>query len=669
MASISGRGAKGHHTYTLTLTQGTQSVANNSTTVSYSFDLTDDNNWFWSGWNQSISYSVSANGSVIASGYIPNHTTKTQNIAKGTITVPHNADGTKSFSYSFSVSDGANQSYTSGNASASGTMTLSTIARYLSITSLEITNKTETSIVVKWTVSHPRNSTYYTFDNGTTWIGSATDGETLAGDGKSGSFNIKNLSPNKAYSLKVRFKRTDNDLETISSAQNFTTYNYPYCNSAPDFTIGNLLTIGFYNPLNRALTWQILGADGSNIATDSTQWEAYTGITSAGAITNLYKSIPNAKSGTYKVKVTYGSSVSTITGGKYSIKGTEVPTINTFNYIDNNASTVAITGNNQHIVQNKSVLLARFSAATPNNGAGSITKYSVKCNGKTVDGSVQNGANMGTVDSGSNVNLTLTVTDSRGLTASKTITATVLAHSNPTALVTLKRLNNYEDETYLTVDGSVSSINSKNTMAIKYRYKISGGSYGSFVTIGDKVKQTLSVDKNKVYVFNVVVTDAFGSTFNKEFTLGKGVFPLFIDTARNSVGINCFPTKTNSLEVNGANLAGRYKLEEQQIGFWVDEKPLYMKVFYVASPTVTTNGTYAYATYDTSDLNTDFGFIKGAYLRDSNYTFTLPYTNSMGNMVKVYYDRTNQKIEIASNVTTYSGQYCYIILCYTKKSS
>ena len=129
MASISGRGAKAHHTYTLTLTETATSVANNNSTVSYSFDLTDDNNWFWEGWNQSISYSVSANGSVIASGYIPNHLVKSQNIAKGTITVPHNADGTKSIAYSFSVSDGANQYYTSGNASASGTMTLSTIPR------------------------------------------------------------------------------------------------------------------------------------------------------------------------------------------------------------------------------------------------------------------------------------------------------------------------------------------------------------------------------------------------------------------------------------------------------------------------------------------------------------------------------------------------------------
>ena len=128
----------------------------------------------------------------------------------------------------------------------------------------------------------------------------------------------------------------------------------------------------------------------------------------------------------------------------------------------------------------------------------------------------------------------------------------MVAYEPPKATVDLQRLNNYEDETYLTVDGSVSSVNSKNTMAIKYRYKVSGGSYGSYVTVNDRQKYTLSLNKNNAYIFEVVVTDAFGSTFTKEYVLNKGVFPLFIDTALNSVGINGFPTSELNLFVNGA---------------------------------------------------------------------------------------------------------------------
>ena len=92
-------------------------------------------------------------------------------------------------------------------------------------------------------------------------------------------------------------------------------------------------------------------------------------------------------------------------------------------------------------------------------------------------------------------------------------------------------------------------------MAIKYRYKLSGGSYGSYVDINDNQKYTLSLSKENAYIFNIVVTDALGSTFNKEFVLDKGMFPLFIDTAKNSVGINCFPANEKSLEVNGIDIS------------------------------------------------------------------------------------------------------------------
>ena len=129
-------------------------------------------------------------------------------------------------------------------------------------------------------------------------------------------------------------------------------------------------------------------------------------------------------------------------------------------------------------------------------------------------------------------------------------------------------MNNYEDETYLTVDGLVSSVLDKNTMTIQYRYRLSSGSYGSFATIGDRVTQTLSLDKNNIYIFNIVVTDIFGSKFDGEYELYKGVFPLFIDTEKNSVGINCFPKKENSLEVNGKDLydfVNKYEKAHKQI--------------------------------------------------------------------------------------------------------
>lgn len=561
MASISKKGAKNHHTYILTLTETATSTANNTSTVGYSFDLIDDADWFWEGWNNSITYSVSANGAVIASGSIPNHLTKNQNIAKGTFTVPHNTDGTKSISYSFSVTDNANQYYTSGNASASGTMALTAIPRYLTITSFEITNKTENSVVVKWSTDVPRSSTYYSLDNGTTWIGSATDGETLASDNKSGSFNIPNLAANSTYNLKVKFRRADNSLWTESGAQSFSTYNYPHCTNSPDYIIGDALTLDFYNPLSRNITVKGYSVStGYVVFSGTTNGTRLVGFNDQDTINRLYASIPNSQSGAYRVVVSYGNVAMTRNNGNsYRVRGNEVPTINGFDYIDNKAAVVNITGNNQHIVQNQSELLVRFTAATPNYSAGSISQYYIECNGKKANGSKEGAYNIGTIDSARDVDLTLTVVDSRGLSTSKTIKVTMLPHSTPTAVVTLKRLNNYEDETYLTVDGSISSVNGKNAMTIQYRYKPSGGNYGSFSVIGDRETHTLTLDKNNIFVFEVFVTDAFGSQFVKEYPLGKGVFPLFIDVEKNSVGINCFPAESQSLELNGFNLFNVYK--------------------------------------------------------------------------------------------------------------
>ena len=559
MASISANGSNGHHKFTLTVTENSTSTANNTSAMSFSFVISPiQTSWNWELWGANITYTVTINGSKYTGSIASYDGYSSVTLKSGSFTVAHNTDGSKSISYSFSVSDTSGQSYTCGNASASGSMALTSIPRYLSITTYEITNVTETSIVVKWATSDPRSGTYYSLDNGANWLGSSTYGESLGTDGKSGTFNILDLKANTAYKLKIKLKRTDSGLWTESSEKSFSTYDYPKPTSVNNFTIGDGASVNVYNPLGRTYTLEIISnANGAVIGT-------YTGAYSdsainaefktADAISKQYASIPNSKSGTYYARVTYGSSVKTSGTGTYSVRGNETPTINGFSYIDNNSTTVALTGNNQHIVQNYSSLLAQVASATANKSA-SIAKYVVECNGKSVQSTSSGNLTIGAVNSNRNVDLKLTVTDSRGLTASKSITVTMLAHSTPTAIVTLERLNNYEDETYLTVDGSIASVNSKNTMAIKYRYKVSGGSYGSYATVNDRQKYTLSLSKNNAYIFEIVVTDALGSTFTKEYVLNKGMFPLFIDTKKNSVGINCFPENDDSLEVNGLDIS------------------------------------------------------------------------------------------------------------------
>jgi hypothetical protein len=326
--------------------------------------------------------------------------------------------------------------------------------------------------------------------------------------------------------------------------------------------------LDFYNPLSRSITVKgysvLTGAEVFNGTTNGTR---LVGFNDADTINRLYASIPNSTSGAYRVVVSYGGvAMERNTGNVYRVRGTETPTVGDISYGDNNTVVTAITGNNQHIVQNQSSLVVTYGYATAKNGA-SIVSHTFELNGVTkTNTSLRGNVTFGKVDSARDLDLTVTVTDSRGLTSKTTKKITMLAYSAPTALVTLERLNNYEDESYLTVDGSVSSVNGKNTMAIKYRYKVSGGSYGSFVNISDRAKQTLSFDKNNVYVFNVVVTDAFGATYNREHILNKGVFPLFIDTGKNSVGINKLPVYEKSLEASGMISLGEANVFELQAG-------------------------------------------------------------------------------------------------------
>lgn len=500
-----------------------------------------------SAWNlndkPSVTLKVGGTNKTATINYIDTRNQKLCTVATWTGDVTHTANGTLSLALSCSWTLSGVSALASG--SISGTASLDTIPRYA--TSVQSLNaKSEVTIKMNWSSDSTIDYLWYSKDNGSTWTG------VDVADGTSGTYYISYLTPNTTYQVKTRVRRKDSQLTTDSSMLSITTHDYPYCNSAPNFTIGDAVTLGFYNPLGRSIDWQVIGADGSVIAGNSTTGTSYKGINGDESVANLYKSIPNAQSGTYKVKITYGTSVKTATGGTYSIRGTEVPTINSFTYKDNNSTTVAITGNNQHIVQNYSTLYAVVGSATANYSAGGISKYVLECNGKTVQGASAGNFNLGAVDSANNVDLILTVTDSRGLTSSKTIKITMLAHTPPTALVTLERLNNYEDETYLTVDGSVASVNQKNTMTIKYRYKQSGGSYGSYVTINDKQKYTLSLNKNNVYIFEVVVTDAFGSTFTDDYTLEKGTFPLFIDTVKNSLGMNALPKGESVFEVGGS---------------------------------------------------------------------------------------------------------------------
>lgn len=236
------------------------------------------------------------------------------------------------------------------------------------------------------------------------------------------------------------------------------------------------------------------------------------------------------------------------------------PTIGSVAYKDSNSTTAGITGNNQIIIRNKSNAL--FTATTLNAYKyATLTKITVTCNNKTVTANLSGSSvstvdiDMGTIDSGSNVQAQIVLTDSRGNTASKTLTVSMADWVQPSAIISCQRQNNFYSETNILVDGSISSLNDKNKMTITCQYKkVSDTAYSQSVTLEDNVTTTLSLDNNYQWNIKVIVADLIGST-TYNLTVDRGIPIVFYDRTLRSVGVNCFPSQSESLEVNGKQLA------------------------------------------------------------------------------------------------------------------
>lgn len=165
MASISAKAARGRHTFALTVTETSTSNTENTSTLSYALSITPTHSSYqWSGEGTNISYSVVINGTTVASGYIPDYDGATKNIASGTTTVTHNVGGAKSINYSFSVADRDEESYTCGDASASGTMALTTIS--IASYTLSISQGSGSTITVNRTSSPKKGAETGNLSNG-----------------------------------------------------------------------------------------------------------------------------------------------------------------------------------------------------------------------------------------------------------------------------------------------------------------------------------------------------------------------------------------------------------------------------------------------------------------------------------------------------------------------
>ena len=454
-------GSKGHHKFTLTVNENSTNISSNTSSLSFSFVLSSLGGAYdWYYWGQQISYSININGKVY-SGYIPDYDgTSTVTLNTSSLTIEHNSDGSKSINVSFSVTDNTGQTYTSGNASSSGSMTLTTIPRASKINEFYTDNNDiEKGMAIYYT-------SYY-----------------------SGFTNKLRIS---IPQVKV--------LETLDNYENEKWFELS------DDTINYL-----YSYMANSNTVQL----GAVI-------ETWNGTTKIGESSELVKT--------------------------FYIKDAN-PTLGSVSYKDNNSTTTAITGNNQRIIRNNSNLVFTFGTATALKGA-SISKYQVTFAGVTKERTTAGDIDFGKINLSSSATANLKVIDSRGNTAEKEITVVIDNWELPTAIIDVKRKNNFYSETYITVDGTYSSLNGKNTMDITCQYKKVSDSKYTSASLQDNVQSTFDLDNNYQWNIVVIVKDKIGTT-TYSMMLDRGMPIIYFDRFLASVGINCFPTKEKSIEVDG----------------------------------------------------------------------------------------------------------------------
>lgn len=489
MGTITAYGSKHSHEFKLTVNETSTSVANNTSEISFSFTIYKAS-YSWSNW-KSITYSISINGTSY-SGTIPSYSAgSTLTIRTGSQTIGHNSNGTKSINYSFSVNDGSGQSYTCGNASASGSMNLSTIPRYAKA-SISLNSKTINSVKLNYSADA-------TIDG--IWV-SKNGGEWESGYALSSPINISGLSPNTKYTLKIRVKRADSQLYSESNSIEVTTHQIATLSSVPNVNIGSAHTITWANPSGASTSLKLCKTDNSVIIDYGTVTGTSKAITPTAS--KIYPLTPN--SNTYKARyiLTTTANGKSYTNSKdftFTVTNSN-PTFNNFTYQDTNTTITALTGNNQILVNGYSNVKATISTANKATAKNSATMKSYKLligtKNTTANYNASADVNMSINQVNNNV-IDLYAIDSRGNSTKVSKTATIKKYSNiKIKSLSATRQNNIGTITTLNFEGefwnaSFGSVANAIT-SCKYKYKTTSSS----TWIDGKTTLTYTISGNKI---------------------------------------------------------------------------------------------------------------------------------------------------------------------------
>lgn len=417
----------------------------------------------------------------------------------------------------------------------------------------------------------------YSIDDGSTWTRISTT------NGTSATKTISGLTPNTEYKIKVRARKTANNLYGTSSRSTIKTLGGTVLNSVSELTIDAAAPV-------LSLNWTVYDANYTHtliIKNGDTEVLTVTGVTGSAGTNNKTYSFTTAQrttilnamaslasfTATFVVKTYSGTTqigdASSKTATIKTIADNSAPTHGGFSCSDVNATTVGITGSNALFVQSKSSLRAVFNGGTAKNGA-SISSYKVSIGSKSVSNTGTT-VDFGTISVAGEVTLTATVTDSRGWTATQTITLPVIEFTGITIdSWATRRVNEVEEMSQLELVGTLSPVyvddaatNSLQTLQYRFK-KVTATSWSQYYDVSgvEKEDDRFTVDNDAFATFDpeyswdlqIRAVDKL-STYTITIVVPKGT-PLVAYRPRK-VGINN-NNPQSALDVNGEIMQNGY---------------------------------------------------------------------------------------------------------------
>lgn len=356
-----------------------------------------------------------------------------------------------------------------------------------------------------------------------------------------GSTGAKTLSCSASYTTGVSSGTvTATASKTLTTIARATTPTV----SASSVNMGSAVTINTpraSSGFTHDLAYSFAGAGYVSIATG-------VGTSYSWTTPDLASKIPNATSGTVTIRCITKSGSTTV-GTKTVTMTLKVPTsvVPTISNVATVEATSGLAGKFGAFIKGKSKIKVTITAAGAKGST--IKSYSTTFNGKTYTGASWTSP---VVTASGSLNLVTTVTDSRGRTAKKTTTISVLNYSPPV----INALHAYrvdaagsadKEGIYIAIQYkySVTPLGNSNTADVKIMYKQStatewtdliAGNTLSADTTAKPTSPTFSADNQ--YDIRMTVVDYFGSTATFQTILPTGA--VILDISADGKGIGLF---------------------------------------------------------------------------------------------------------------------------------